>query len=81
MENYIPDRLLPKNHLCPPSRDDMLAAGSDLVRRSLQAPHHRPQASQSIGPLQVNLKKITHLSIEISVQNVIAKAQVCMQSL
>ena len=52
MGSYIPELELPENQFKPPSRDDLLAAGSALVRRSLQAPDHRPQACQSTGPLQ-----------------------------
>ena len=35
MKSYIPEFELPENQFKPPSRDDLLAAGSALVRRSL----------------------------------------------
>ena len=47
MKSYIPDLELPENQFKPPSRDDMLAAGSALVRRSL-ASSTPPTASQPV---------------------------------
>ena len=47
MKSYIPDWKLPHGRFQPPSRDDLLAAGSALVRRSL-ASSTPPTASEPV---------------------------------